>query len=154
MSSMVHPVLPSAAAATRHAVNITTRGGFQCRSRIQCGAHTLFDFEHPIAKAFATTGHGAACVSSSAKNAANAAAGFLYTQQLSLSDSVTFSRSPSHSLSVCVCVLLFPHLAPHCCSNCVAVICSAQWSISLDFAASLLASLVANKRQQPWQRQH
>lgn len=78
----LHPVLPSAAAATRHAVNITTRGGFQCR--IQCGAHTLFDFEHPIAKAFATTGHGAACVSSSAKNAANAAAGFLYTQQLSL----------------------------------------------------------------------
>lgn len=68
-----------------------------------------------------------------------------------LPDSVTFSCSLSLSLSLCCS---FPHLAPHCCSNCVAVICSAQWSISLDFAASLLASLVANKRQQPWQRQH
>lgn len=102
----LQPVLPAAAAATRHAVNITTRCGFQCRSRIQCGAHTLFDFEHPIAKAFATTEHGAACVSSSAKNAANAAAGFPYTQQLSLSLSLTLSPSLTPCLSLSL--LLFP----------------------------------------------
>lgn len=110
----LQPVLPAAAAATRHAVNITTRGGFQCRSRIQCGAHTLFDFEHPIAKAFATTGHGAACVSSSAKNAANAAAGFPYTQQLSLSlsDSVTFSHSLPLALSVALSPIWRPIVVP------------------------------------------